>query len=123
MRRIEVAEVTIRRLGVLSIDVPVYLIPDSRIKLHYARVLLCSHSEQAERVPWCMNENPELEFGWGKISLDNEISLGVADGLNQDIALTEGIMLSGGGFDIETDLIRGCWILIPDAQDEFTRLH
>ena len=120
---IEIAEGPIRWVGEPPTDhlppgLPIFLIPDSRIKSRYPRVALDSSLlGRAKRVQWYVNEYPSFEVGWFPIPLDNELSLHAADWLSQDAAIKEGMILSGVGLGIGTDLVRGCWILGASKMD------
>ena len=54
--------------------------------------------------------------------MDNEPSLSTSDRPIQSTVIMEGVVLSRLGFGIESDLNRGCWILMAYTQGEFTRL-
>ena len=72
---------------------------------HYPRVSLHWIGE------WYVDAGPSTKVDWGPFPLDKDLSLRTADRLSQDTAITEAIILSDVFFDLETDLIRGCWIL------------
>ena len=97
---IKVAEGPIRWIGVQADHNSYCLIPDSRIKSEYPRVSI-GWLPSGE---WYVNDEPQFESGWSPIGLESVSSSKIAQDLSEDAAIA-------GGFDIETDLVRGCWIL------------
>lgn len=132
---IEVPEGPIRWMGVRSDGSSFCLAPDSRIKARYPRVSLAAgwyRAAGAKQVQWYVNEYSDFGSSWFPIpspsprgktisTLENELSLHIADRLSQDPDITEAIILGGVGFELETDLVGGCWILTAHTHGAFTR--
>lgn len=120
---IEIAEGPIRWVRVAPNGYTTCWIPDSRIRSGNPRVSVGSGGVKSfppsGTVPWYVSEWTYPATGWG---FNPEPSLRTADRLSQNTAITEGMILSGVGFNIETDLVRGCWTLsVFPRINEFTR--